>query len=108
MRSVIDIENESDIDVENVCNIDIEKETDNDVENVCDIDIENVCDIDIEKESGSTIKKQLIERDAINKNLPIITENLNNMYTSKPEICTRLSKIYGTKTASDIEMPSDI
>ncbi|RIB29708.1 kinase-like domain-containing protein [Gigaspora rosea] len=57
-------------------------------------------------------KKQFLASDEISKNSFIISENLNNTYTSKPynisEICTRLSKIYGTKPVSDIVIPFDI
>ncbi|RIB27411.1 hypothetical protein C2G38_2062088 [Gigaspora rosea] len=63
-------------------------------------------------DNESRIKNQFLESDKISKNLPMITEKINNIYTSKPynisEICTKLSKIYGTKTVSDIEIPSDI
>ncbi|RIB27414.1 hypothetical protein C2G38_2062102 [Gigaspora rosea] len=70
----------------------------------------------IEKDSESRIKKQSLEKqflesDEINKNLPMITEKLNNIYTSKPynisEICTRLSKIYGTKPVDIVKVPDD-
>ncbi|RIB09962.1 hypothetical protein C2G38_2107244 [Gigaspora rosea] len=63
-------------------------------------------------ENESRIKKQFLESDKISINFSVITEKLNNIYTSKPynisEICTSLSKIFGTEIASDIEIPSDI
>ncbi|KAF0450387.1 sel1 repeat family protein [Gigaspora margarita] len=116
-----DIENESDIDIENESHI--ENESDIDIENKNDIDIIDIesksdfdieaeNDIDIENENECRIKKQFIESDEINKNLPIVTENSNNIYISKPynisEISKRLSKIYGTKNIRDIEIPDNI
>ncbi|RIB09968.1 hypothetical protein C2G38_2266218 [Gigaspora rosea] len=57
------------------------------------------------------IKKQFFESDEICKNLPIITEKLNNIYTSKSynilEIGARLSKIYTTKPVDDVEVLDD-
>ncbi|RIB07682.1 hypothetical protein C2G38_2006648 [Gigaspora rosea] len=65
----------------------------------------------IKNNSESRIKKQFSESDEVNKNLPKITEKLNNIYTSKPyfisEIGERLSKIYTTKPVDVIEVPDD-
>ncbi|CAG8835456.1 24909_t:CDS:1, partial [Gigaspora margarita] len=44
----------------------------------------------IKNKSGSRIKKQFSESDEINKNLPMITEKLNNIYTSKPYIISEI------------------
>ncbi|RIB27410.1 hypothetical protein C2G38_2062085 [Gigaspora rosea] len=58
------------------------------------------------------VKKQFLESDKISKNLPMVTEKINNIYISKPynvsEISMKLSKIYISKTAGDIEVPDDI
>ncbi|KAF0371979.1 kinase-like domain-containing protein [Gigaspora margarita] len=66
----------------------------------------------IENEAESRIKKQFLESDEISKNLPMVTEKINNIYTSKPynisEISARLSKICISKTAGVIEVPDDI
>ncbi|RIB27062.1 hypothetical protein C2G38_90770 [Gigaspora rosea] len=74
------------------------------IENVSDI--KNVSDID-----KSRIKKQFIENDEINKNLPMITEKLNNIYASKSyfisEFGAQLSKIYTTKSVDIIKVPND-
>ncbi|RIB13105.1 hypothetical protein C2G38_2099211, partial [Gigaspora rosea] len=63
----------------------------------------------IENKSENRIRKQFLESDEISKALPMITEKLNDIYTSKPynisEISARLSKIYISKTASDIDVP---
>ncbi|CAG8833604.1 38015_t:CDS:2, partial [Gigaspora margarita] len=48
------------------------------------------------------------ESDEINKNLPMVTKKINDIYVSKPynisEISMRLSKINISKTASDIAL----
>ncbi|KAF0485066.1 putative Non-specific protein-tyrosine kinase [Gigaspora margarita] len=67
---------------------------------------------DIIKNFASRTKKQFLESDEISKNFSVLTEKLKNMYTSKPynitDICTRLSKMGITKSASIIEVPDDI
>ncbi|CAG8854635.1 33187_t:CDS:1, partial [Gigaspora margarita] len=76
------------------------------IENKSDIvhesDIKSASDIKkeiiVENESENRIRKQFLENDEISKTLPMITEKLSDIYTSKPynisEIHTRLSKIY--------------
>ncbi|RIB27401.1 hypothetical protein C2G38_2160596, partial [Gigaspora rosea] len=109
-----DIENESGIENKS----DIEDESDiksgSDIEDESDIksvsDIKN--EIIVENKNKNRIRKQFLESDEISKNLPMVTEKINNIYTSKPfnvtEISVKLSKIYISKTASDIEVLDDI
>ncbi|RIB12571.1 hypothetical protein C2G38_2100603 [Gigaspora rosea] len=63
-------------------------------------------------ENEIRIKKQFLESDELSKNFSVLTEELNNIYTSKPynlsEICSRSSKVCITKIASVIEVPDDI
>ncbi|RIB27394.1 hypothetical protein C2G38_2160573 [Gigaspora rosea] len=67
--------------------------------------------IKMQLEIIQNIKKQFLESDEISKTLPTISENSNNIYTSKSyntlECGARLSKIYATKTANDIEVQDD-
>ncbi|RIB29703.1 hypothetical protein C2G38_2011076 [Gigaspora rosea] len=64
------------------------------------------------KSKDRITKKQFLASDEINKNSSIISEHLNNIYTSKPynifEICSKLSKLGIIKSASIIEIPDDI
>ncbi|RIB23964.1 hypothetical protein C2G38_759497 [Gigaspora rosea] len=90
-----DIEYESDTEYENY----IEFESESTVKNECVI----------VNESENIIRKQFLESDEISKTLPMITERLNNIYTSKPYNISEISaKLYITKTAGDIEVPNDI
>ncbi|RIB00178.1 hypothetical protein C2G38_2130331 [Gigaspora rosea] len=72
-----------------------------------------IIESDIENESG--IRKQFLENDEISKTLPMITEKLKDIYTSKPynisEISAKFSKtasVIFLKFACDIEVPNDI
>ncbi|RIB28158.1 hypothetical protein C2G38_2158709 [Gigaspora rosea] len=80
--------------------------------NIIENKSENESENESENKSESRIKKQFLESDETFKDLLIITEKLNNVFTSKPyfisEISTRLSKLYFSKTAGDIEIPDDI
>ncbi|CAG8844891.1 20038_t:CDS:1, partial [Gigaspora margarita] len=69
-----DIENESDIKNESAV------ENEGIIENESVVENESV----IENESENEIRKQFLESDDISKKLPMITEELNNIYTSKP------------------------
>ncbi|RIB21570.1 kinase-like domain-containing protein [Gigaspora rosea] len=57
------------------------------------------------------IKRQFLESDKINEKLPIIKENLKDIYTSKPyniiDINKSLSKLKISKTAVNIEVTDD-
>ncbi|CAG8827469.1 13351_t:CDS:1, partial [Gigaspora margarita] len=57
------------------------------------------------------IKRQFLESDKINEKLPIIKENLKDIYTSKPysitDISKNLSKLKSSKTAVNLEVLDD-
>ncbi|RIB09966.1 kinase-like domain-containing protein, partial [Gigaspora rosea] len=96
-ESANESEDESEYESEN----ESEYETANESANESEDESEN----ENENGSESRIKKQFLESDEISKNSPIITEKLNNMYTSKPykisEIGSRLSNLdIISKTAS--------
>ncbi|CAG8808201.1 1978_t:CDS:2, partial [Gigaspora margarita] len=73
-------ESESDIENESVI------ENENAIENESVIEYESI----IEFESENRIRKQFLESDEISKTLPMITEKLNNIYTSKPYNITEI------------------
>ncbi|KAF0333075.1 hypothetical protein F8M41_017047 [Gigaspora margarita] len=64
-----------------------------------------------ECEIKNKIKRQFLESDEINEKLPIIKENLKDVYTSKPynitDINKSLSKLKTSKTAVNIEVSDD-
>ncbi|RIB09965.1 kinase-like domain-containing protein, partial [Gigaspora rosea] len=101
-------ENESKDESENEGKDESKNESEDENENESEYESEN----ENENESVSRIKKQFLESDKISKNSRIISEKLNNMYTSKPynisEIGAILSKTYITKSASVIVVPDDI
>ncbi|RIB21568.1 hypothetical protein C2G38_1086366 [Gigaspora rosea] len=65
----------------------------------------------IESEIKNKIKRQFLDSDEVNKKLPIIKENLKDIYTSKPynmtDINKSLSKLKTSKTAVNIEVSDD-
>ncbi|RIB18842.1 hypothetical protein C2G38_2084649 [Gigaspora rosea] len=92
-----DIENESGI--ENKSEIEYES----DIKSASDIKNESI----VENEGENGIRKQFLENDEISKTLPMITEKLNDIYTSKPYNISEISAKF-SKTASVIEVPNDI
>ncbi|RIB19480.1 hypothetical protein C2G38_2141616 [Gigaspora rosea] len=92
-----DIKNESGI--ENKSGI----EHENDIKSACDIKNESI----VENEGENRIRKQFLENDEISKTLPMITEKLNDTYTSKRYNISEIRRKF-SKIASYIEIPNDI
>ncbi|RIB01899.1 hypothetical protein C2G38_2126511 [Gigaspora rosea] len=92
-----DIENESGI--ENKSGV----EHESDIKSASDIKNESI----VENEGENRIRKQFLENDEVSKTLPMITEKLNDMYTSKPYYISEISAKF-SKTAGIIEVPNDI